>query len=144
MEERIFRFGKYKGQPIKKIIVTHIGYVMWCLSNISNFELTEEEQSVYDAIAISILKYGINMVFPVDEMASYIKNKKALEDLETPFIATETGYSFNDFDNPIVKSVLKYRDKKPTYNSTGFDLIAALAHCYEKMEDYYFCDYEDF
>ena len=28
-QDRILTFGKYKGQEIKYIILTHIGYIMW-------------------------------------------------------------------------------------------------------------------
>lgn len=35
-EERKLTFGKYKGQEIKYIILTHIGYIMWCFENIYN------------------------------------------------------------------------------------------------------------
>ena len=43
-EERILTFGKYKGQEIKYIILTHIGYIMWCFENINWFKLTDEER----------------------------------------------------------------------------------------------------
>lgn len=45
-KERKLTFGKYKGQDIKYIILTHIGYIMWCFENISRFKLTDEEQII--------------------------------------------------------------------------------------------------
>lgn len=42
-KDRIFKFGKYKNQDIKYIILTHIGYIMWCFENIRNFKLNDEE-----------------------------------------------------------------------------------------------------
>ena len=45
-EERKLTFGKYKGQDIKYIILTHIGYIMWCFENINWFKLTDEEQAL--------------------------------------------------------------------------------------------------
>ena len=44
-EVRKMTFGKYKGQPILKVIAEHIGYIMWCFENINWFELTEDEQN---------------------------------------------------------------------------------------------------
>ncbi|MCO7113114.1 hypothetical protein NIB75_12570 [Bacteroides uniformis] len=49
-------FGKYKGQEIKYIILTDIGYIVWCFENIGRFKLTDEEQAIYDAVAIMIKK----------------------------------------------------------------------------------------
>lgn len=55
-QDRILTFGKYKGQEIKYIILTHIGYIMWLFENLKWFRLNEEEQALYDAIAIMIKK----------------------------------------------------------------------------------------
>lgn len=110
-QERTLTFGKYKGQEIKYIILTHIGYIMWCFENISWFKLTDEEQAIYDAVAIMIKKESCQMTFPVELMYKHVKNSEAFERLETPFTC------FNEYtcikksgkDNPICKSVEKYK-----------------------------------
>lgn len=117
MNDRQIRFGKYKGQPIKVLIMEHIGYIMWCLENISNFELNEEEQQLYDAVAIAIVKYNIEMVFPINTMLAHVKNKEKLISKETPFLLRGDGmvrYDTNDKTNPIIASILPYFPKKNT------------------------------
>jgi len=52
---RKMTFGKYKGEPVTRIILTHIGYIMWCLNNLAWFKLTDEEQELYDANAIAMI-----------------------------------------------------------------------------------------
>lgn len=84
-EERKLTFGKYKGQEIKYIILTHIGYIMWCFENINWFKLTDEEQALYDAIAIMIKKEHLPMAFPVEMMYKHIKDRESYEKLKTPF-----------------------------------------------------------
>ena len=84
-EERKLTFGKYKGQEIKYIILTHIGYIMWCFENIKWFKLTDEEQALYDAIAIMIKKKHLPMAFPVEMMYKHIKDRESYEKLNTPF-----------------------------------------------------------
>ena len=34
-KDRTINFGKYKGTPIKQLILEHIGYVYWCLGNLN-------------------------------------------------------------------------------------------------------------
>lgn len=29
-QDRTINFGKYKGTPIKQLILEHIGYIYWC------------------------------------------------------------------------------------------------------------------
>lgn len=145
---RLITFGKYKGTPILKVICEHIGYIMWCLSNLKWFKLTDEEQAVYDAVAISIIKYNIKMVFPINEMLLYVKDKIALEKKETPLIANEVGYLYGDMDSAVVKSLIpifgdtKYRVSK--HNLCAGDLYS-LAQSYDKMVRDYdeLADYED-
>ena len=84
-EERKLTFGKYKGQEIKYIILTHIGYIMWCFENINWFKLTDQEQALYDAIAIMIKKERLPMTFPVEMMYKHIKDRESYEKLNTPF-----------------------------------------------------------
>ena len=54
-KERTLTFGKYKGQEIKYIILTDIGYIVWCFENIRRFKLTDEEQAIYNEVEIMIL-----------------------------------------------------------------------------------------
>lgn len=81
-KERKLTFGKYKGQDIKYIILTHIGYIMWCFENISWFKLTDEEQALYDAVAIMIKRDNLEMTFPTEIMYKYIKDREAFRDLK--------------------------------------------------------------
>lgn len=83
---RKFTFGKYKGQPIFKVITEHIGYIMWCFENVKGFKLTPDEQKLYDWQAIAIKKYGIEMIFPVELMYKHVSDKEALNRLETPYV----------------------------------------------------------
>ena len=85
-EIRLMTFGKYKGEPILKVIAQHIGYIMWCFENLSWFKLNEVEQKFYDWQAIAIKKYDMPMTFPVDLMYKHIQDKDALYRLETPYV----------------------------------------------------------
>lgn len=62
-QDRTINFGKYKGTPIKQLILEHIGYIYWCLSNLKWFKLNNDEQALYDALAIANIKYKIDFVF---------------------------------------------------------------------------------
>ena len=97
MNRRI-TFGKYKGEYIIKLIMTHIGYIMWCLKNVRGFRLTNEEQIVYDAMAISIKRDGCEMTFPIDEMINFVSDKDALKELYSPI--QTTGKHFYVVPNP--------------------------------------------
>lgn len=116
--DRQFAFGKYKGQDIKEIILTHIGYVMWCFENINGFYLNDEEQMVYDACAICIKKYNVEMAFPVELMYKYVKNREALDNLDTPFIDRGGYQQIVDTESPVYASVKKYLKKRciPTFD----------------------------
>ena len=87
--DKILNFGKYKGQPVKKIILTHIGYIMWCLSNLSWFKLDTEEQDLYDAVALCVLDSDCETTYPKE----YVKKEAE--------------------NNPIAKGVMKYRTSTP-------------------------------
>lgn len=50
IKDRVINFGKYKGTPIKKLIIEHIGYIYWCLSNIKWFKLNTDEQELFIGI----------------------------------------------------------------------------------------------
>lgn len=106
-QERVLTFGKYKGQDIKYIILTHIGYIMWCFENIDWFKLTDEEQALYDAIAIMIKRERLPMTFPVEMMYKHIKDMEALGRLKTPFTfnGEYTSYKVSEKDNPVCKSI---------------------------------------
>ena len=144
--DRCLTFGKYKGQPIKKILLTHIGYIMWCKSNLPWFSLNDEEQSVYDALSIAIKKDGVQMVFPTEELCKFVKNKEALEKEETPFGVTSNGIVYpKDFNSPIVQTVLAYAEKpnsrKPSshYDSALYGLVKSLAKLekLDELDEYY-------
>lgn len=142
-QERVLSFGKYKGQEVKYIILTHIGYIMWCFENLKWFKLTDEEQALYDAIAIMIKKYKLQMTFPVELMYKHIKNKELFEKLETPFICRNRYTSFRktDEDNPVCKSVEKYvlfYSKELSIN----DVCRSISHSMTKLIDSAICDFE--
>lgn len=106
--DRQFTFGKYTGHDIKEIILSHIGYVMWCFENIKGFQLNDDEQMVYDAAAICIKKYNVRMTFPVDLMYKHVKDRESLENLVTPFIDRNGYQQITDTDSPVYNSVKKY------------------------------------
>lgn len=111
--DRTINFGKYKGAPIKQLILEHIGYIYWCLSNLKWFKLNTDEQALYDALAIANIKYEIDLVFPVRELAKFIVDKDNYSKLNTPFIISRDGiirYAIKNVDNPIIHSALKYKD----------------------------------
>ena len=111
--DRTINFGKYKGTPIKQLILEHIGYIYWCLDNLKWFKLNTEEQSLYDALAIANIKYKIDLVFPVHLLSEYISDKESLEKRITPVLISKDGiikYHIQDENNPIIRSILKYKD----------------------------------
>lgn len=44
---RTFWFGKYKGMNIVTICKNDKSYIRWCLDNVKNFSLTDEETEAY-------------------------------------------------------------------------------------------------
>lgn len=137
-QDRKLTFGKYKGQEVKHIILTHIGYIMWCFENIDCFKLTEEEQALYDALAIMIKKEGLQMTFPVETMYKHVKNREALDKLETPFFLNggHTACRAEDKGTPICKSVKKYASRSVTHSYTNTANIATgILHSMNKEID---------
>lgn len=136
MKERVFSFGKYKWQEVKVIILSHIGYIVWCFENIKGFRLSDEEQSIYDAVAIMIRKEGCQMTFPTEPMYKYVRDKKALELLKTPFTCIN-GYTFfkkSDRDNPIYESVKKYiASRRKGNNISGWSSVGGLSYLAQAM-----------
>lgn len=111
--DRTIKFGKYKGTPIKQLILEHIGYIYWCLSNLKWFKLNNDEQALYDALAIANIKHKIDFVFPVDYLSYHISDKESLKRGITPFLISNDGiisYFIQEKDNPIIRSILKYKD----------------------------------
>ena len=111
--DRTINFGKYKGTAIKQLILEHIGYIYWCLDNLKWFKLNADEQELYDAVAIANIKYEIDLVFPVRELAKFIVDKDKYSNMDTPFIISRDGiirYTIKDVNNPIISGVLKYKD----------------------------------
>ena len=83
------------------------------MSNLEWFKLNADEQALYDAVAIANIKYEIDLVFPVRELAKFIVDKDSYSKLETPFIISRDGiirYAIKDVDNPIISGALKYKD----------------------------------
>ena len=149
--DRTITFGKYKGQLIKKLIMQHIGYIMWCLSNINNFKLTEEEQALYDAVAIANIKYGIKMIFPDESMLAHVKDREKLERKDTPFIVRGDGmirFNTAEVDNPIIQSII-HLYKIATSKRSGMNFLPELNHVANKIMENSFpvwqgVDYDDF
>ena len=111
--DRTINFGKYKGTPIKQLILEHIGYIYWCLDNLKWFKLNIEEQALYDALAIANIKYKIDLVFPVHDLSKYVSDKESLKRGITPLFVSKDGiigYNTKDENNPIIRSILKYKD----------------------------------
>ena len=131
---RKMTFGKYKGQDVKYIILTHIGYIMWCLEHIEWFSLTDEEQAIYDALAIMIKKEHIEMTFPTDILYKHIKN----QNLRTPFISNGNYISYfkRDADNPIIKSVIKYKTSENINHLNTNELCYCLMHEVNRQVEY--------
>lgn len=46
MDEEIFRFGKYKGVNIDKVIHSDPRYVQWAEENVSFFSLSSEQKEI--------------------------------------------------------------------------------------------------
>lgn len=129
-EPRLIKFGKYKGESIIWLIASHIGYIMWCLNNIKNFHLTGEEQSLYDAISIAIIrrnsdeKHPMDASFPVEELKLHIMDKDSLMKLDSPFVITQelkTKFYFDKADDTLKNIVTKYNSiliEKERYTSS--------------------------
>lgn len=120
MNGRTITFGKYKGEPIILLIATHIGYIMWCLKNVGFFSLTEKEQILYDALAISIIRDKCNMTFPIECLREFIKDKESLAKLDSPFfVRRERTYIDLSRCSERIKDVyIEYRDLLSEKDST--------------------------
>lgn len=140
-EIRKMTFGKYKGQPVLLIIAEHIGYIMWCFENLKWFKLNEDEQKFYDWQAIAIKKYGIPMIFPVETMYKHVKDKDALERLETPYqFIGDQPYLPSETDIfPLLREAGAVRRRCtnpiPDYDSAGRPWWYGLQHCVMKDVD---------
>ena len=111
--DRTINFGKYKGTPIKQLILEHIGYIYWCLDNLKWFKLNTEEQALYDALAIANIKYKIDLAFPVHDLSKHVSDKESLKRGITPFFISKDGiikYHIQDENNPIIRGIIKYKD----------------------------------
>ena len=85
---------------------------MCCLKNISFFSLTEKEQILYDALAISIIRDKCNMTFPIECLCEFIKDKESLTKLDSPFfVRRERTYIDLSRCSESIKDVyIEYRD----------------------------------
>ena len=43
-----FTFGQYKGKCIGEIMMTDFQYIKWCIDNIPEFKMNEEEKALYN------------------------------------------------------------------------------------------------
>lgn len=120
MDGRTITFGKYKGEPIILLIATHIGYIMWCLKNVGFFFLTEKEQILYDALAISIIRDKCNMTFPIEGLREFIKDKESLAKLDSPFInkREKTYIDLSRCSERMKDVYIEYRDLLSEKDST--------------------------
>lgn len=132
-QDRKLTFGKYEGQDIKHIILTHIGYIVWCFENLKWFKLNDEEQALYDAVAILIKKdkHILQLPFQIETMQKYIQDSVALSTLRTPFFHNGSFISVrkDDMNNPVVQSVKKYIIKTSTKHG---DYLYSLYHSMSK------------
>lgn len=112
--DKVLTFGKYKGQPVKKIILTHIGYIMWCLSNLTWFKLDTEEQELYDAVALAVLDSDCETTYPKENLKPFIANSSMEPVFELSYdgmLHVKKGAK----NNPIAKGVMKYRTSPGRY-----------------------------
>lgn len=110
-------FGKYKGEYVYKIILTHIGYIMWLLKN-TTYKLTNEEQEVFDALAIATLKSNCKCTFPKEELKTVISNNS----IDTPFIIKNGNIYSNDDNHNIIKRIEPFMINNSTARSSLSDL----------------------
>lgn len=137
-EDRKITFGKYKGEPIKKLILTHIGYVMWCLSNLNWFELTKEEQALFDAMAIAIIDSDAETAYPKEELKNHIKDTWLLITKETPFSITSSGNVYcspKDVEEFGIDKYVQRRMQRPMR-------LADLADLNREMSRFGFSEYD--
>lgn len=80
------------------------------------------------------------MTFPTDLMYKHIKDKKAFDNLDTPFVFRRgyTSYSKSNSNNPIVKSAEKYKISKSHTNAD----LSGISHTVNKMAYHSTCDLE--
>lgn len=139
-KDRNILFGKYKGTPMKKLILEHPGYIMWCLTNLSWFRLNKDEQAVYDATSLAANKSKCPFTFPAIELLKHVK-----DDRYTPFVIDDNGGVFfkkEDREHPVVKSVWPFVTLgEMPYRGTGS--LGGFTHVLNKEFDIYGEDYED-
>ena len=124
MEDRKFHFGKHKGEEIKYVILTDIGYITWCLNNISAFLLNDEEWEVYDSIAIMFKKYEVEPPIREEMLYRWIRDKEKWKNLDTPFVY-KRGYITVDKgrgNDPVYDLIKKYIVSPSTNQETGWEL----------------------
>jgi hypothetical protein len=148
-EDRNITFGKYKGEPIKKLILNHLGYVMWCLSNLNWFKLTDDEQKLYDAMAIAVINSDAETSYPKEELKNHIRDTWAMINKDTPFSVTSDGYVYCPPYKVRELGLNKYVKVKGSRPLSMADL-AGLAHSASKMgfgasiSDYNYEEYDEY
>lgn len=145
VEERKMSFGKYKNEPVKKIILTHPGYIMWCLANVQRFCLDEYEQKLFDMLAIAIIKSDVETSYPKSELEKYIKDTYSLKvTKETPFTVCKNGDVYIEPEKAKELGVYKFGDKRKKSVPTSLADLSSLCHCRNKIfEDDIMYDRDD-
>lgn len=134
MEDRKFHFGKHKGEEIKYVILTDIGYITWCLNNISAFLLNDEEWAIYDAIAIMFKKYEVEPPIREEMLYRWIRDREKWKNLDTPFVY-KRGYITVDKgrgNDPVYDLIEKYIVSPSTNQETGWELLCEVGRMIEK------------
>lgn len=131
-------FGKYKNEYVYKIILTHIGYIMWLLKN-TTYRLTNEEQEVFDALAIATLKSNCKCTFPKEELKTVINNNS----IDTPFII-RNGYIYSSNDNHnIIKRIKPFMINDPMTKASLSDLCRQMSMDINRVTEEYQYHYTD-
>ena len=107
--DRLMPFGRYYHFEIKRLIIRYLDYIVWCLKR-GAIELNEEEQALYDAYVIALIKSGVSTICAYSEMAAYVKDKEALRNRKSPIIVTSEGHIMRyKSSDPIVLEAIRYR-----------------------------------
>ena len=132
MENRVFQFGKYKGEDIKYVILTDVSYVAWCLANIPGFILSDEEWELYDDVAVMFKKYGIEPTVKEEVLYRYVKDKEKLRNLSTPLMYRHGFVTATEGNDELREVIDKYKVPVTDDEGTGWELICYLAKLVEK------------
>ena len=147
ISERNISFGKYKGECIRKLILTHLGYIMWCLSNLNWFKLTDDEQRLYDLMAIAVINSDCETSYPKEELKKYVRDTFSLATKSTPFRVTQDGNVMCDSSTREKYDLNKFVNNKISKRSINHSDLYGLQHSAAKIgfgKFYYDYDYEEY